>query len=183
MLSLCLSHTQVVAQPLCVPQFLSIKYLEMMSTLVSFHGDPARTAEQISWLAFRHIRYNVKPQHAKVMGDAVVETLKRAVGEEWTADMEAAWHELWTKTSDMMIKIIGVCLSNVCAMMHRDTCSAMLSDAHVREDCARHLRDFVGVPFQKCVHHLMCCSVQSSCVLTQPKAQGRPRRALKVAAC
>ncbi len=104
------THTYALNTPktdMNTRQFLSIKYLEMLSTLVSFHGEPARMEEQISWLAFRHIKYGAKPQHTKVMGDALVETLKRAVGEEWTADMETAWHELWAKAADSMMKIIG----------------------------------------------------------------------------
>jgi hemoglobin-like flavoprotein len=89
-------------------QFLSVKFMEQMSTLVSFHGEQTRMEEQIPWIAFRHIKYGARPQHSKVMGDVLIETLKRAVGEEWTSDMETAWFELWTKSCDMMVRVIGM---------------------------------------------------------------------------
>ncbi len=79
----------------------------MMSTLVSFHGDAARMEEQIPWIAFRHIKYGARPQHTRVMGDVLVETLLRAVGEDWTDDMAASWYELWSKSCDMLMKVIG----------------------------------------------------------------------------
>ncbi len=99
--------SQYVCGYVCA-QILAVKFLEMMSTLVSFHGDMIRMEEQISWIAFRHIKYGAKPQHAKVMGDVLVETMMRAVGEEWTGDMALAWQELWHKSCDMMIKVIGM---------------------------------------------------------------------------
>lgn len=48
------------------PQILAAKFVEMMTALVSFHGDNARMEEQITWLGFRHIKYGAKPQHQKV---------------------------------------------------------------------------------------------------------------------
>ena len=88
-------------------QILSAKFVEMMSTLVSFHGDPMRMEEQITWLGFRHIKYGAKPEHAKVLGDVLVETMARAVEEDWTIDMADAWHELWHRASGQMMAVIN----------------------------------------------------------------------------
>jgi len=87
-------------------QILSSKFIEMMSTMVSFHGDPMRMEEQITWLGFRHIKYGAKPEHSKVLGDVLVETMARAVEEDWTMDMADAWHELWHKACDEMMSVI-----------------------------------------------------------------------------
>jgi hemoglobin-like flavoprotein len=86
---------------------LAGKFGEMISTIVSFHGEPARMEEQIVWLAFRHIKYGAKPQHAKVMGDVMLETMSRAVGDEWTVDMAMAWADLWNQTSETLMTIMG----------------------------------------------------------------------------
>jgi hemoglobin-like flavoprotein len=86
---------------------LAGKFGEMLATLVSFHGETVRMEEQIVWLAFRHIKYGAKPQHAKVMGDVVVETMSRAVGDEWTVDMAMAWADVWNTSSDVLLAIMG----------------------------------------------------------------------------
>jgi hemoglobin-like flavoprotein len=86
---------------------LATKFSEMMSTLVSFHGDMSRMEEQIRWIAFRHIKYGARPQHAKVMGDVLLETLARATGDEWTLDMATSWADLWNKCCEMMMAFIG----------------------------------------------------------------------------
>ena len=87
-------------------QILSSKFVEMMSTLVSFHGDSMRMEEQIAWLGFRHIKYGAQAQHVRVMGDVLIETMSRAVGEDWTSDMAEAWMELWLKCCELMMQII-----------------------------------------------------------------------------
>jgi hemoglobin-like flavoprotein len=95
-------------------QMLSAKFAEMLPTLVSFHGEPVRMQEQIVWLAFRHIQYGARPQHAKVMGDVILETISRAVGDEWTVDMAMAWADLWNSSCEAMMIIIGMQSSCIC---------------------------------------------------------------------
>uniref|UniRef100_A0A6U4YXK8 Globin domain-containing protein n=1 Tax=Hemiselmis andersenii TaxID=464988 RepID=A0A6U4YXK8_HEMAN len=87
-------------------QILSAKFVEMMAALVSFQGDPMRMEEQITWLGFRHIKYGAKREHAKVLGDVLVETMARAVESNWTMDMADAWQELWTDACSMMMSVI-----------------------------------------------------------------------------
>ena len=89
-------------------QMLAGKFGEMISTLVSFHGDPTSMEKQIVWLAFRHIKYGARLQHAKVMGDVVLECISRAVGEAWTVDMAVAWADLWNKACESLMLLIGV---------------------------------------------------------------------------
>jgi hemoglobin-like flavoprotein len=63
--------------------------------------------EQITWLGFRHIKYGAKAEHVKVLGDVIVETLARAVEEDWTMEMADAWSELWARASTQMFKVIN----------------------------------------------------------------------------
>uniref|UniRef100_A0A7S1E185 Globin domain-containing protein n=1 Tax=Hemiselmis andersenii TaxID=464988 RepID=A0A7S1E185_HEMAN len=87
-------------------QILSCKFVEMMLTLVSFHGDSLVMEEQINLLGFRHIKYGAKKQHVRVMGDVLIETMARAVGEDWTMDMAEAWNELWLHSCGLMMNVI-----------------------------------------------------------------------------
>lgn len=41
------------------------------------------------------------------MGDVVVETMARAVGEDWTFDMANAWADLWNDAAEKMMNVIG----------------------------------------------------------------------------
>jgi hemoglobin-like flavoprotein len=86
-------------------QILSVKFMEMLSTLVSFNGDAKRMAEQSVWLGMRHVRYGARPQHVQVLGQVVVTCMERAVGDEWTAEMDKAWTELWQESCSAMLKV------------------------------------------------------------------------------
>lgn len=73
----------------CKPkQILSVKFMEMAATLVSFNNDPVRTQQQSIWLGLRHVRYGARKQHVQVMGQVIISTLERAVGNEWTVEMD-----------------------------------------------------------------------------------------------
>lgn len=47
-------------------QILSVKFMEMISTLVSFNNDPVRLEQQSIWLGMRHVSYGARPQHTQV---------------------------------------------------------------------------------------------------------------------
>ncbi len=60
---------------------------------------------QCVWLGLRHVRYGARPQHIMVLGQVVISTLERAVGEEWTAEMDKAWTDLWQASCKMMLAV------------------------------------------------------------------------------
>lgn len=74
---------------------LAGKFLEMISTLVNFHGDKARAAEQLRWLGIRHVAYNAKRSHVDAFCEVLMKTLERCVGEDWTEEMAKEWEQHW----------------------------------------------------------------------------------------
>ena len=87
---------QVFSKP---RQILSVKFVEMMSTLVSFHEklDDHTYNEQLCWLGVRHVSYQAKFSHVDVLGQVLLATMSTAIGgEDWTEEMEEAWGNLWT---------------------------------------------------------------------------------------
>ena len=60
---------------------------------------------QCMWLGLRHVRYGARPQHIQVLGQVIISTLERAVGEEWTAEMDKAWTDLWQSSCKMMLEV------------------------------------------------------------------------------
>ncbi|MEO3429013.1 globin domain-containing protein [Pelagibius sp. CAU 1746] len=54
-------------------------------------------------LGRRHVGYGVRPHHYKVVGATLLWTLRRALGEDWTHDVEEAWREAYGQVSSIMI--------------------------------------------------------------------------------
>jgi nitric oxide dioxygenase len=56
-----------------------------------------------SALAKRHVAYGVKAADYKPVGAALLWTLERGLGEQWTPELAAAWGSAYTVLSDFMI--------------------------------------------------------------------------------
>jgi nitric oxide dioxygenase len=56
-----------------------------------------------SALAKRHVDYGVRPDHYRTVGVALLWTLERSLGPQWTPDLAAAWTAAYTTLSDYMI--------------------------------------------------------------------------------
>jgi hemoglobin-like flavoprotein len=54
-------------------------------------------------LGRRHVGYGVRSHHYKVVGAALLWTLRRALGDAWTHDVEDAWTEVYALVSGIMI--------------------------------------------------------------------------------
>lgn len=58
---------------------------------------------QVQEMARRHVAYGAKDEHYAVVGDTLLWTLKQGLGEDFTADVEAAWTQAYTTLSGAMI--------------------------------------------------------------------------------
>ncbi|HLK83341.1 MAG TPA: globin family protein [Xanthobacteraceae bacterium] len=56
-----------------------------------------------SALARQHVAYGVRAEHYAPVGVALLWTLERGLGEEWTTDLAAAWTNAYTTLSGYMI--------------------------------------------------------------------------------
>lgn len=56
-----------------------------------------------SALAKRHISYGAQPGHYPVVGEELLWTLERGLGDGWTTDVAAAWAAAYTTLSNFMI--------------------------------------------------------------------------------
>jgi len=56
-----------------------------------------------SALAKRHVSYGAQPAHYPVVGEALLWTLQRGLGDAWTEDVAAAWTAAYTTLSNFMI--------------------------------------------------------------------------------
>jgi len=88
------------------PQVMAMKFIDMLSTVVSFADDSDRMKEQVRWLGVRHVKYGAKQHHVVIMGQVIISVLEEAVGEEWTTEMEKAWLDLWNSCCEAMMAAI-----------------------------------------------------------------------------
>jgi hemoglobin-like flavoprotein len=56
-----------------------------------------------SSLATRHVAYGAKAEHYPVVGEALLWTLEKGLGSEWTADVAEAWRAAYATLSEFMI--------------------------------------------------------------------------------
>ena len=55
-------------------------------------------------LAKRHVGYGAQPEHYPVVGDALLWTLARGLGPQWTPEVAAAWTAAYAALSGFMIE-------------------------------------------------------------------------------
>ncbi len=60
----------------------------------------------IQAMAQRHVGYGVKPAHYKLVGNALLWTLEKGLGDDWTQDVKNAWTACYTLLADTMIKSV-----------------------------------------------------------------------------
>jgi hemoglobin-like flavoprotein len=56
-----------------------------------------------SALAKRHVGYGVRPDHYRTVGVALLWTLERGLGPQWTPELAAAWTAAYSTLSEYMI--------------------------------------------------------------------------------
>jgi len=55
-------------------------------------------------LGRRHVGYGVKPAHYETVGSALLTTLGKGLGDDFTPDVRAAWVETYTALSGVMLE-------------------------------------------------------------------------------
>jgi len=88
------------------PDDMSEQRQKLMATLaavVAGLGDLDSILPAARALAKRHVAYGVQPGHYPVVGDALLWTLARGLGPDWTPDVAAAWAGAYQTLSGCMI--------------------------------------------------------------------------------
>ena len=60
-------------------------------------------AGEISTMAQRHTGYGVKPDHYKMVGNALLWTLEKGLGKDWTPAVKESWTKAYGIIADTMI--------------------------------------------------------------------------------
>ena len=80
------------------------KLMSTLAVVVNGLADLNAILPAASALARRHISYGVKPSHYVAVGEALLWTLEKGLGDAWTADSAAAWTAAYQTLSGFMIR-------------------------------------------------------------------------------
>lgn len=82
----------------------SKKLVEMLSIIVGRLDRPQEMLNEVRQLSIRHISYGVKPEHYKAVGEALLWTLKKGLGKDWTDEVEEGWSNCYKMLAETMIE-------------------------------------------------------------------------------
>ncbi|HOZ52966.1 MAG TPA: globin family protein [Chitinophagaceae bacterium] len=82
------------------------KLIDMLNAIVIRLDKLQEMSVEIQAMAQRHVGYGVKPAHYKLVGNALLWTLEKGLGDDWTEDVKAAWTACYTILADTMIKSV-----------------------------------------------------------------------------
>ena len=79
------------------------KLMATLAAVVNGLGNLATILPAASALAMRHVSYGAKPEHYPVVGAALLWTLEKGLGPDWTPDVADAWKAAYGTLSGFMI--------------------------------------------------------------------------------
>ena len=88
------------------PKYMDEQYkklIDMLSVIVARLDHLDQLSEEIAAMARRHVSYGVKPQHFRLVGDALLWTLQQGLGNEWTKEVKDAWTTCYNTLANTMI--------------------------------------------------------------------------------
>lgn len=79
------------------------KLVDMLDIIIARLEKLDELKGDIIAVARRHVDYGVRPEHYNIVGKALLWTLQRALGKEWTDEVKSAWINCYCVLSGTMI--------------------------------------------------------------------------------
>ncbi len=79
------------------------KLMATLAVVVGSLGNLQSVLPAASALAKRHVNYGAKPEHYPVVGAALLWTLEKGLGPDWTSDVADAWKAAYGTLSGFMV--------------------------------------------------------------------------------
>lgn len=79
------------------------KLIDMLNAVVIRLDKLDELTEEIAAMAQRHVEYGVRPAHYKLVGNALLWTLQKGLGKDWTEEVKNAWSTCYKILADTMI--------------------------------------------------------------------------------
>jgi len=82
---------------------LERKFIDTLIAVVELIGEPDRVRPRLEELGKRHATYGAQPEHYPLVCDALIETIREASGEAWSAQLETEWSQALLLVSEIML--------------------------------------------------------------------------------
>ncbi|MGB0682542.1 MAG: globin family protein [Magnetovibrionaceae bacterium] len=79
-----------------------MKLMQMLGTAVSNLHQVETILPAVQELGRKHVGYGVVDEHYDTVGEALLYTLEKGLGDAWTPDVKAAWVEVYTTVATVM---------------------------------------------------------------------------------
>jgi hemoglobin-like flavoprotein len=79
------------------------KLMKTLTVVVNGLGNLEAILPAASALAKGHVAYGVKPSHYTPVGEALLWTLERGLGADWTPELKGAWTSAYSTLANFMI--------------------------------------------------------------------------------
>ena len=76
--------------------------MSALSLVVRSLHTPQAILETVKAMAKRHVNYGVEPAHYALVGNALLRTLEKGLGDEFTPQLREAWTDAYTLLSGVM---------------------------------------------------------------------------------
>lgn len=83
------------------------KLIDMLDLIVSRLDRLYELDDKIRQLAIRHEGYGVKPSHYEDVGNALLWSISKGLGKDWTPEVEAAWVACYTTLTSTMLAAVN----------------------------------------------------------------------------
>jgi hemoglobin-like flavoprotein len=80
------------------------KLIATFNILIARLDHLADLMSDITALAISHVKYGVKPEHYDAVGSALLWTLARGLGDDWTPEVSKSWQTCYADLSAVMIQ-------------------------------------------------------------------------------
>ena len=81
----------------------SAKLINMLTMMVTRLERFDEITDDIKQLAIRHAGYGVKPAHYKAVGEALLWTLEKGLGNDWNDEVKEAWAACYSSIAATMM--------------------------------------------------------------------------------
>lgn len=80
------------------------KLVDMLSAIVTRLERMEEVTVEIKAMGRRHAGYGVRPAHYKLVGNALLWTLEKGLGNDWNEQVRSAWTDCYNLLADTMIQ-------------------------------------------------------------------------------
>ncbi|MCW5686211.1 MAG: hemin receptor [Pseudolabrys sp.] len=78
------------------------KLMDMLALAIGHLKNPTGLSMMLEGLGRRHVGYGVQDQHYAIVGEALIWSLQKALGADFTPPLRDAWIALYTVAADTM---------------------------------------------------------------------------------